>query len=175
MTSIAKLIRLQSGLNDYIGGEYGLRNVRNGTRIITEEIQSYLLPEFRKVYKSSPTFFQNSGRSIKAVIHLPFAYSSETISTTLKGLVLKVVDTRQRGTNRKAPNGQSHIEPLQRFHVVLTRNITFQETLVMNSPNHIIFKVEFYRAQIGVKQCYNCQNFGHVWANCQATLMMFVE
>jgi hypothetical protein len=27
--------------------------------------------------------------------------------------------------------------------------------------------VELYRVQIGITQCYNCQNFGHVWANCK--------
>jgi hypothetical protein len=32
---------------------------------------------------------------------------------------------------------------------------------------HIIIKAEFYTAQIGLKQCYNWQNFGHVWGNCK--------
>jgi hypothetical protein len=28
-------------------------------------------------------------------------------------------------------------------------------------------KVELYGTQAGLTQCYNCQNFGHVWANCK--------
>jgi hypothetical protein len=28
-------------------------------------------------------------------------------------------------------------------------------------------KVVLYRAQTGPTQCYNCQNFDHVWANCK--------
>jgi hypothetical protein len=37
----------------------------------------------------------------------------------------------------------------------------------LNSLNHVIIKVEPYRAETGLTQCYNCQNFGHVWANCK--------
>jgi hypothetical protein len=33
------------------------------------------------------------------------------------------------------------------------------------SPTDI--KVELYRAQTGLTQCYNCQQFGLVWANCK--------
>jgi hypothetical protein len=36
-----------------------------------------------------------------------------------------------------------------------------------SSLNHIIIKVELYIAQSGLTQCYNCQNFSHVWANCK--------
>jgi hypothetical protein len=35
-----------------------------------------------------------------------------------------------------------------------------------NSLNLIILKAELYTAQTALTQCYNCQNFGHVWANC---------
>jgi hypothetical protein len=45
--------------------------------------------------------------------------------------------------------------------------VKFQEIFKLNSLNHIIVKVESYRAQTGLRQCYNCQNFGHVWANCK--------
>jgi hypothetical protein len=30
-----------------------------------------------------------------------------------------------------------------------------------------MIKVELYRAHIGLTHCYNCQNFGLVWANCK--------
>jgi hypothetical protein len=32
---------------------------------------------------------------------------------------------------------------------------------------HIAIRVEAYKAQIGLTQCYNCQKFGHVWAHCK--------
>jgi hypothetical protein len=70
-------------------------------------------------------------------------------------------------TNRRAPNGQTHVETLPPFLVTLTRNIKSREIFKLNSLNHIIIKVESYRTHTGLMQCYNCQNFGHVWANCK--------
>jgi hypothetical protein len=59
------------------------------------------------------------------------------------------------------------VETLPLFLATLTRNIKFQEIFKRNSLNHIIIKVELYRAQTGLTQCYNYQNFGHVWTNCK--------
>jgi hypothetical protein len=59
------------------------------------------------------------------------------------------------------------VRTLLLFLVTLTRNAKSQEIFKLNSLNHIIIKVELYRAQIGLTQCYNCQNIGHVWANCK--------
>jgi hypothetical protein len=33
--------------------------------------------------------------------------------------------------------------------------------------SHVVIKVEAYRAQTSLMQCYDCQIFGHVWANCK--------
>jgi hypothetical protein len=74
---------------------------------------------------------------------------------------------RQMTTDRTAPNGQTHVEPFPLFLVTLTSNIKCEEIFKLNSLNIIIIKVELYRAQTGLTQCYNCQNFGHVWANCK--------
>jgi hypothetical protein len=32
---------------------------------------------------------------------------------------------------------------------------------------HISIRVEAYRVQSGLTQCHNCQQIGHVWANCR--------
>jgi hypothetical protein len=72
---------------------------------------------------------------------------------------------RQMAATRRAPNGQqTHVEPFPLFLVTLIRNIKSQEILKLNSLNRIFIKVELCRAQPGLKQCYNCQHFGHVWA-----------
>jgi hypothetical protein len=31
----------------------------------------------------------------------------------------------------------------------------------------IAIRIEAYKAQTGLTQCYDCQQFGHVWANCK--------
>jgi hypothetical protein len=37
----------------------------------------------------------------------------------------------------------------------------------LSSLCHISIKVEEYKLQNALKQCDNCQTFGHVWANCK--------
>jgi hypothetical protein len=69
-------------------------------------------------------------------------------------------------STRTAPNGQTHVESLPLFFFTLTRNIKSQEIFKLNILNHII-KVVSYRTQTGLRQCHNCQNFGHIGANCK--------
>jgi hypothetical protein len=109
------------------------------------------------------TFSANSGKPIKAVIrHLPPDTPAEDISDSLEDLGFDVINVWQMTATRRAHNGQTHVEPLSLFLVTLTRNIKSQEIFSVNSLNHIIIKVELCRAQTGLTQCYNCQNFGHV-------------
>jgi hypothetical protein len=68
---------------------------------------------------------------------------------------------------RTSPNGQTHVEPLPLFLVTLTRIIKFQEIFKLNSLNDILIKGQLYRGQTGPTQCYNCQNFDQIWANCK--------
>jgi hypothetical protein len=35
----------------------------------------------------------------------------------------------------------------------------------LTNLSHVIIKVEVYRAQLNLVQCYNCQQFLHVWTN----------
>jgi hypothetical protein len=53
------------------------------------------------------------------------------------------------------------------FLITLPRTAKSQEIFNLNSLCHISIGVEAYRAQSGLTQCHNCQQFGHVWANCR--------
>ena len=46
---------------------------------------------------------------------------------------------------------------------IISNNITCPQT-------GITLKVEEFRAPISVRQCYNCQNFGHSVKNCKAKI-----
>jgi hypothetical protein len=48
-----------------------------------------------------------------------------------------------------------------------TRSAKSQEIFKLSSLCHISINVKNYRAQTGLTQCHNCQQFGHVWANCR--------
>jgi hypothetical protein len=122
--------------------------------------------------KNNPLYFifsPNSEKPIMAVIcHLPPDTPAEDISNSLEslGFSVIVINVRQLTTNRRAPNKEPLLETLPLFLVTLIRNAKSQEIFKLNSLNHII-KVESYRVQTGLTQCYSCQNFGHVWANCK--------
>jgi hypothetical protein len=114
------------------------------------------------------TFSTNSEKCIKVVIHhLPSDTPMEDISNILEDLGFNIISMRQMTATQRARTRQTHMETLCLFPVTLTRNTKFQQIYKLNSLNHIVIKVEFYRAQIGLMQCYSCQNFGHVWANCK--------
>jgi hypothetical protein len=53
------------------------------------------------------------------------------------------------------------------FLVTIPRGEKSQEIFKLTSLIHVVIKVEAYRVQIGLTQCYNCQQFEHVWANCK--------
>jgi hypothetical protein len=53
------------------------------------------------------------------------------------------------------------------FLITLPRTAKSQDIFKLPSLCHISIKVEAYRAQTGLTQCHNCQQFGHVWANCK--------
>jgi hypothetical protein len=102
-------------------------------------------------------FFPNS----KAVIcHLPPDMPVEDISNSLEDLVFYGINVRQMKVTQTAPNKQTPMAPLPLFLITLTRNR--KSKFQLNS--WITIKVDLYRAQTGFSKCYNCQNFGHVWA-----------
>jgi hypothetical protein len=70
-------------------------------------------------FTSSPNF----KKFIKVAIRpLPPDKPAEDISNSLEGLGFSVINVRQMAATRTAPNGQTHVEPLFLFPVILTRN-----------------------------------------------------
>jgi hypothetical protein len=67
---------------------------------------------------------------------------AEDISNSLEDLGFNVVNVRQMTANRRAPNGQTHVETLPLFLITLTGNLKSQEIFKLNSYNHIVIKVE---------------------------------
>jgi hypothetical protein len=107
------------------------------------------------------TFSPNYEKPTKRVIQrLPTDTLEENISNSLEALGFNHI-------NVKNMTATSHVEPLPIFLVTLTRNIQSQEIFKPNTLNYTAFKVELYRAQTGLTQCYSCQNFSHAWTSCR--------
>jgi hypothetical protein len=111
-------------------------------------------------------FFLKSEKPIKAVIrHLPINIPAEDIAKGMGDLGFEVVSVRQLSITRRSLEGTPVALPL--FLVTLPRTTKSQELIKLSDLCHIAIKVEAYRSQNLLTQCYNCQKIGHVWANCK--------
>jgi hypothetical protein len=133
--------------------------------VVTKEIADYLTIKKLLEEKKTPfyTFHPKSVKPIKVIIrHLPGNNPAEDIAKELQALGFAVISVRQLTSKRPhAPVSP----PL--FLITLQRSDKSQEIFQIASLSHVMIKVETYRARTGLTQCYNCQQFGHIWANCK--------
>jgi hypothetical protein len=166
LTSTINLIQLQRQLKNVAKGDFEFRNTKNGTRVIKSITDFEAVKSFFSTHNLSYySFFPKSQKPIKAVRrHLPSNTPAEDISDGLINLGFDVVSVKQM-TTRRSPSEGTRKLPL--FLITLPRTANGQEIIKLNSLCHISIRVEAYRAQSGLTQCHNCQQFGHVWANCR--------
>jgi hypothetical protein len=74
---------------------------------------------------------------------------------------------RQMTATRRSPSDKSKTINFPLFLITLPRTTKSQEIFRLLSLCHIAIRVEAYRAQNGLTQCHNCQQFGHVWVICK--------
>jgi hypothetical protein len=69
-------------------------------------------------------------------------------------------------STRRSPDGSKTVN-LPLFLVTLPRTEKSTQIFKLSSLCHITMKVEAYKSQFSLTQCFNWQQFGHVWANCK--------
>jgi hypothetical protein len=79
ITSTTNLIQLQSDLKDHVKWQHKFQNTRNGTRIITKEMEDY--PDMKSCLEKNNLYYftlsLDSKKPMKAVIHhLPSRHAS---------------------------------------------------------------------------------------------------
>jgi hypothetical protein len=135
------------------------RNMADYTAIM-RHLEKRKLPHF--IYHPKPL------RPVKAVIrHLPGDTAAEYFPNELVAFGISVISVRQLTATKQQPQGGNHLVNLPLFLVTLARNEKPPEIFKLTNFSHVIIKAEAYRAQAGLTQRYNCQQFGHVWANCR--------
>jgi hypothetical protein len=170
LTSTTNLIQLQRQLKNVAKDDFEFPNTKNGTRVITksmtdfEAVKSYFATHNLSFY----SFFPKSQKPAKAVLrHLPTNTPAQDISEGLVTLGFDVISVKQMTTSRRSPSEGTAIRNLPLFLTTLSRTAKSQEIFKLQCLCHISIKVEAYMAQSGLTQCHNCQQFGHVWANCR--------
>jgi len=169
LTSKINLIAVQKEIKLIVTGSFEFRNTRTGTKIMSKEMADYsaIRQYLEAKHLSYYTFFPKSEKPIKAVIrHLLHDTPAEDISNSLNDLGFDVINVKQMTSKKPGPQGRTEVN-LPLFLVTLPRTEKSQQIFKLNKICNIIIKVEAYRAQSGLTQCYNCQQFGHVWANCR--------
>jgi hypothetical protein len=58
------------------------------------------------------------------------------------------------------------------FLITIPRMSKSHEIFELMNLCHIANRVEVYNAETGLTQCYNCQKFGHIWANWSSLLVL---
>jgi hypothetical protein len=172
LTSTTNLIQLQRQIKRFVTGSFEFRSIRGGTRIVTKEMADFsaIKTYLEKSKLSYFTFPPESEKPIKAVIrHLPQNTPADDISDGQVSLGFDVISVKQmKATRQTPPEGTSTVN-LPFFLITLPRTAKSQELFRLPNLCHIAIRVEAYKAQNGLMQCYNCQQFGHVWANFKRT------
>jgi hypothetical protein len=166
LTSATNLIELQKQLK---GVTFQFRSTKSGTKVVTKNKVNYqsVKTYFETNNLSYYTIYPKSEKPIKAVIrHLPVNTPAEDIAEGLVDLGFDVISVKQVSTARWSPEGIANIT-LPLLIVTLPRTAKTQDLFKLSNLCHISIKVESYKSQNTLTQCYNCQKFGHVWANCK--------
>jgi hypothetical protein len=170
LTSTVNLIQLQREVRDIVEGDFEFRNTRSGTRITTKNLGDFsAIRKFLEAKNLSHfTFFQKSEKPIKAVIRqLPLNTPAQDISDGLIDLGFDIISVKQMTSSRRSPSEGTLPRNLPLFLITLPRTDKSQEIFRLTALCHITIRVEAYRAQNSLTQCHNCQQFGHIWANCR--------
>jgi hypothetical protein len=164
------LIQLQKQLKNILREGFEFCTTRNGTKIVTRGMVDFLGVKSRLENYNLAffTFFPKSEKPIKAAIrHLPINTPAEDICDGLVSLGFDVVSVKQMTTTCRSSPNETKVTNLPLFLITLPRSAKSQEIFRLPSLCHIAIKVEAYRTQSALTQCHNCQQFGHVWANCK--------
>jgi hypothetical protein len=172
LTSATNLLQLQRQFKEFVTGNFDFRSTRSRTRIITKEMANFsaIHTFLEKSELSFFTFFPKSEKKIKAVIrHLPINTPAEDNSDGLVGLGFDVISVKQMTTTRRTPPEEASTTNLPLFLITLPRTGKSHDIFRLTNLCPIAIRMEAYKAQNGLTQCHNFQQFGHVWANCKQT------
>jgi hypothetical protein len=117
-------------------------------------IQKFLTEKNLHVF----TFYTKADKPVKAVIrYLSCSTSADDIIVALQEIDYDVISIKQTTAERPTPEGGgvTHTS-LTLFLVTLARNQKAPEIFKLTILCNIVIKVEAYRSQNGLAQCYSC-------------------
>jgi hypothetical protein len=170
ITTATNLMQLQEVIKSLVKEILEFRNTRNGTRVITKTLADFAAVKSNLETQNLPcfTFYIKPLKAIKVIIHhLPVNTPVEDTSDELMGLGFNIFSVKQISSIRRSPSEGTPTKNLPLFLTTLSRAAKSLEIFRLTALCHVAIKVEACRVQNGLTQCHNCQQFGHVWANCK--------
>jgi hypothetical protein len=170
ITATTNLLQLQKAVKRVVKDNFEFRSTRIGTKVITKTLADFAAVKSHLESQSLSffTFFPKSQKPIKAVIrHLPINCTAQDISEGLTDLGFDILSVKQMTSTRRSQSEGIETRNLPLYLITLPRTAKSQEVFKLTALCHITILVEAYGAQNGLTQCHNCQQFGHVWANCR--------
>jgi hypothetical protein len=170
LTSANNLIQLQKQLKGVAKDTFEFRSTINGTRVVTKNMMDYQSVKTYFESKNLPyyIFYPKSEKPIKAVIsHLPINTPAEDIAEGPVDLGFDVISVKQVTTAHRSLEGTIHIT-LPLFLATLPRTTKSKDLFKLSNLCHISIKVESYKSQNALMQCYNCQKCGPTANNLPA-------
>jgi Zinc knuckle len=120
------------------------------------------------------TYTPQEDKELRVVVkNIPPNVTTEEILQDLNSKGLKVIKVSQmykkvkEGPNASAVPNSNNVFLYPMFIVSFDKNTTFTEVNVCKKVCHCVVKWEKFRNIAGVTQCFNCQSFGHIAANCK--------
>jgi hypothetical protein len=104
LTCQLNLIQLQRHLKGLLKGDFGFRNTRHGTRVVTKEMADFsAIPSHFESNNLLYFTYPKSQKPVKAVIrHLPASAPADDISDGLVNLGLYIICVKQVSTTRRS-------------------------------------------------------------------------
>jgi hypothetical protein len=167
ITATTNLLQLQNIIRGVVKENFEFRNTRNGTRVLTHSLTDFAAVKSYLESRNLAYFtYPKSLKPIKAVLrHLPTDTPAEDISDGLIDAGFDIISVKQMTSTRRSPTEGTRNLPL--FLITLPRTAKSQDIFQLKTLCHISIRVRAYKSQNGLTQCHNCQQFGHVWANCK--------
>jgi hypothetical protein len=158
LTTETKLILLQKQLEGLFKGNFEFHITRNRARIITKEMSHFSATKLHFDYQKIPysTFYPKFQKPVKAVVHQLHVVP---VWRTLGGF--DIISVERMTTNRRSSAEGTTTVDLPMSLITLPRTAESQDIFTLPSLCHIAIKVDPYKDQNVLTQCYSCQKFGH--------------
>jgi hypothetical protein len=170
ITATVNLLQLQKLIKSVVKENFEFRNTRNGSSIITKTLTDFAAVKSHLETHNLPyfTFYLKFLKTIKVIIcHLTMNTPAQDTSDGVMDLDFRIISLKQMPTTRQSPYEGTVTTNILLFIITLPRKAKPQEIFRLTAFCRIAIRVEAYRAQNGLTQCHNCQQFGHLWANCK--------